>query len=112
MEKLFWITAAVALLGIFLCWNTRPVSRSHSDVEETLERWLDGSLKHGEWDYFESCRIKNPGREKIRQRCVELSIDPEYTVEPRIGAALNEKGRRIVRGFVEDIKSVQETNAI
>ena len=108
---IFWITVIAVLIGVFLFWNSRPVSRTPEDVIETLEKWLQGELTDGEWDYFECCHIKDPDLEKIRGKCAELSIDPAFTRDPEMGPGLNEAGREEVRKHIKQVKELEARNA-
>ena len=106
---MFWaifIIASVLILIMLMRINSRPVLRSKDEVLAILNSWMNDTLSSGEWDYFENCAIKNPELEAIRKHCAKLSLDPEFTVNPKISSALNPKGKAEVSRIIATLNRV------
>lgn len=106
---MFWaasIIACVLILIVLIRINSRPVLRSKGEVLGILNSWLNDTLSSGEWDYFENSTIQNPELEAIRKRCTQLSLDPEFTVNPKNSSALNPRGKAEVSRIIATLNSV------
>ena len=105
------IALVVGLTWLALRYNARPLQWSADQVAATLENWADGSISTGEWDQFENCALSDPRLESIRRTCAAMSIDPTYTVDPKVSPELNQAGIARVRGFIDDIRAGNRLSA-
>jgi hypothetical protein len=108
MYQVLWavsIVMCVLILIVLRHINSRPVSRSKDEVLSIINSWLNDKLSSGEWDYFENCEIQNPELEAIRNHCVKLSLDPEFTINPKASSALNLKGKAEASRIIATLSS-------
>jgi hypothetical protein len=103
---MIWITLAVVALGVavLLYLGRGPVQRPQTEIVRVMQLWLDDSLPAGEWDFFESCELADPGLDAVRRKCVELSLDPTYTIDPQESPALNASGKQRLREILQDFQ--------
>ena len=102
--KIFAITL-FSFVVLWLLWriNSRPRAMTEQELIEFLEAWIHGTLSSGEWDYFESCKLSDPKLEAVRVRCMDIYLNPAYTLPPQLSWALNEHGKAAVRQLILEL---------
>jgi hypothetical protein len=78
-------------------------SMSHSNVAETLERFVDGSGGRWEWDDFMFTKFDDSYLRGLQERMISLSTEFPPT---QAGHYCSAEGIRVIRGYIETLKSM------
>ena len=102
--KVFAITL-FASVALWLLWrlNQRPRAMTEQELIIFLESWIQDTLSSGEWDYFQCCQLSDPKLEAARMRCMDIYLDPAYTLPPQLSWALNDHGKAAVRQLILEL---------
>jgi hypothetical protein len=77
---------------------------SAEEVANVLERFVEGTGRHWEWDdYSLGMSFKDKRLEEIRVRCVGLSF--EFPPDGP-GKYCNEQGIQVIRNFVQELRAL------
>lgn len=111
MEYVISILIFLCLL-FYLFWNKnlKPVKFNPEEICELLESWINNDIDWKEWDYFQSCIIKNKKLESIRQRCIDIDhFESEYLDHSGENmSVLNEKGRIVVEKLLIECRAIDK----
>ncbi|WP_067987834.1 hypothetical protein [Neptuniibacter pectenicola] len=108
---MFWMIAIVVamllLVIVFaLLHNNDPIDRAPEEICEILRDWLNDKIDWKEWDYFESCDIKNPVLNEIKNECMKIDVPGSpYMSDPEM-KILNKSGKKAVAKLLEKCESL------
>lgn len=110
-EIVIWIISIIIglliLVGVFaLAHNTDPVERTPEEIAGILESWINDEVDWKEWDYFESCDIKHPELNKIKNECMKIDMPNSPYISNPEEKHLNPAGKKLVSELLAQCKSL------
>jgi len=78
------------------------MKRTHEEVANAIDGFVNGTGRQWDWDGFTSIRIDNPELEAIRKRCVALPVEyPSATPKDYC----NQAGIQVLRELVQTLRA-------
>lgn len=103
MIMVFVVIAGIVLIFLILSYLTKKHNRkSPSEIADIIERFIEGKGSKWDWDDFICSPVNDPDLDKIRIRCAQLGHEYPPT---KPGQYTNEEGIRILKQYVEELKS-------
>jgi hypothetical protein len=81
------------------------VTRSHQEVANIIESFVEGTGRNWDWDDFCSHEIENRELDAIRLKCCELSSSHPPIAK---GQYCNDEGIELLRETVKNLRSLPD----